>query len=89
MRISECKPGMLVRARRDMESGYWATGLILGQIEQINDSIDLSVRFITHALHKEYEGKSYHCKPRHLVLVSNPTADAKIEIDTDLASLFE
>lgn len=88
MRISECKPGMLVRARRDMESGYWATGLILGQIERIN-SIDLSVRFITHALHKEYEGKSYHCKPRHLVQVSNPTADAKIEIDTNLASLFE
>lgn len=88
MRISECKPGMLVRARKDMESGYWATGLILGQIEHVN-SIDLNVRFITHALHKEYEGKSYHCKPRHLVQMSNPTADAKIEIDTDLASLFE
>lgn len=89
MTLEECKVGTLVRAMKDLAPGFWATGLILGQIEKVNDILDLSVRFINHALHKEYEGKSYHCKPRHLVLVSNPTADAKIEIDTDLASLFE
>lgn len=89
MKISECRPGMFVRARRDIETGAWATGLILGQIEQINDDMSLTVRFIVHALHKNYEGCKFHCKARHLVLVSSFTANAKTEIDTDLASLFE
>ena len=86
MRISECKPGMLVRARRDIDHGYWATGLILGRIEHINDELDLSVRFITHAIHKEYEGNRYHCKARHLVLVSK---DREAGLNDNLTTLFD
>ena len=89
MRISECKPGMFVRAVRNLEDGYWATGLILGRIERVNSAGDLTVRFVTHARHKEWEGGTFYCKAPHLVQVSNPTANEKIEINTDFASLFE
>lgn len=89
MEISQCRPGMFVRARRDIETGAWATGLILGQIEQINDDMNLTARFIVHALHKNYEGCSFRCQARHLVLESNFTTNAKTEINTNLASLFE
>ena len=89
MRISECKPGMFVRARRDIETGAWATGLILGQIEQINDDMNLTVRFIVHALHKNYEGCKFRCKARDLVLESNFTTNTKTKINTNLALLFE
>lgn len=85
MTLEECKTGMLVRAVKDLEPGFWATGLILGEVVEQSDP-HVSVKFISHANYKEYEGHTYYCQPRHLVPVSK---DKNVNVDTNLVSLFD
>lgn len=84
MTLEECKTGMLVRAVKDLEPGFWATGLILGEVVEQSDP-HVSVKFISHANYKEYEGHTYYCQPRHLVPVSN---DREAGLNDDLTTLF-
>lgn len=85
MTLEECKVGMLVRAVKNLEPGFWATGLILGEV--VEQSVPhVYVKIISHANHKEYEGHKYYCRPQHLVPVSQ---DKNANVDTDLVSLFD
>lgn len=84
MTLEECKVGTLVRAMKDLAPGFWATGLILGEV--VEQNAPLLVKFISHANYKEYEGRIFWCLPEHLVPVS---LDKNANVDTNLVSLFD
>ena len=85
MTLESCKIGMLVRAVRDLEQGYWATGLLLGKIVGFDEPF-VTVKCIAHGRVAHYEGSNLCCDPAHLVLVSK---DRGVGLNNNLTTLFD
>ena len=84
MKMDDATPGMLVQARKELKPGYWATGLLLGEVVS-KDSLHVYVKFIRHSIHKDYEGHKYYCNPYHLIPVSKSKST---NVNDELCSMF-